>query len=97
MIFFFDTDIFFDLGLQHETREVSHSGTWIFFLMHIFFLDACWIFLLMHFYSFFDTCLERDPHELPDKTATNRWLTGKDSSLLRSHCIYDRDESPCKS
>ena len=35
--------------------------------------------------------------ELPDKAATNRWLTGKDSSLLRSHCIYDRDESRCKS
>ena len=42
MIFFFDTDIFFDLGLQHETREVSHSGTWIFFFdAFIFFFDTC--------------------------------------------------------
>ena len=65
--------------------------------MHIFFFDACWIFFFDAFLFFFDTCLERDPHELPDKAATNRWLTGKDSSHMRSHCIYDRDESPCKS
>ena len=68
-----------------------------------YFFDAYILFLMRAGYFFdafsffFDTCLERDPHELPDKAATNRWLTGKDSSLLRSHCIYDRDESPCKS
>ena len=45
------------------------------------FLMRAGYFFLMHFYFIFDTCLERDPHELPDKAATNRWLTGNDSSL----------------
>ena len=37
MIFFLYGFVF-HLGLQHETHEVSHSGTWIFFFAFLFFL-----------------------------------------------------------
>ena len=43
MIFFLYGFVF-HLGLQHETHEVSHSGTWIFFFCIFIFFDACRIF-----------------------------------------------------